>query len=195
MSEDEKEQHRVGTIGRWDAPEDDWAADHDWTRYRGPKPWPVPGGWVFDDPEGGGMWQYFGDAGVGHDDDHSILDEFEADDEIDDRFEALNEARGPRAWLTAETANPDEVSMRNPEDEEIKWTLDVAGTTVFRRVEPDRSDLMAAVAEALAAYHSDSLDERADEIVPTTGRKPDEQLSEETLEKRREENQNIGDFA
>jgi len=77
---EQKEQHRLGTINRWDVPDGTWATKYDWTRYRGPSPWPVPSGWVFKDPEGGGWWEYFGEAGVGHPRD-------------DDIFEALKNAR------------------------------------------------------------------------------------------------------
>lgn len=192
--DEQKEQHRLGTINRWDPPEDHWASKYHWTRYRGPDPWPVPGGWVFNDPEGGGHWQYYGDAGVGHDDDNSILDELKADDAVDDPYDQLDEQRGRRAGVSVETANPDEVSMRNPEDEELEWSLEVAGTEVFRRVEPDRSDLMAAVAEALAAYHDGDLDERVDEITPATGRVPDDVREQEELEQREEENESLDEF-
>lgn len=191
---DQKEEHRLATINRWDVPDGDWAAEYDWTRYRGPDPWPVPGGWVFKDPEGGGWWQYFGDLGVGHAKDDSILDELKEDDSVEDPYEALDDARGEYAYLEVETANPDEVSLRNPEDEELEWTLEVDGADIFRRVEPDRSDLMEAVAQALDAYHAGELDERAKEIVPESGRKPDDIQEQEELERVKEENESIDDF-
>ena len=191
----QKEAHRLGTINRWDPPEASWAAEHDWTRYRGPDPWPVPGGWVFKDPEGGGWWEYFGDAGDGHEFDDGILDELKADESVDDPYDALDEMRGEYAHLTVETANPDEVSIRNLEDEQLEWELTVDGTQVFRRVEPDRSDLMAAVAEALSAYHTGDLADTLDEIVPATGRKPADVLEREALEERKQNNQSLGDFS
>jgi len=192
--DEQKEQHRLGTINRRDPPEGDWASDYDWTRYRGPDPWPVPGGWVFESPEAGGNWEYFGDAGVGHDDDNSILDVMEADDDVADPYGRLNEQRGERAWLNVETANPEDVSLRNPADEELKWTLQIGNVEVFSRVEPDRSDLMGAVAEALAAYHEGDLDERVDEIMPTTGRVPDDVREQQELEQREEENESLDEF-
>lgn len=195
QQEREKEEHRLGTIGRWDAPDGDWAREHDWTRYRGPPPYPVPGGWVFKDPEGGGWWQYFGEAGVGHASGDSILDELEDDESVDDPYDALDDLRGEYAYLTVETANPDEVSMRNPEDEELEWTLEVDGTEVFRRVDPDRSDMMGAVAQALHAYHTGDLDDHLGEIGPSSGRKPEDVREQEELEKRKEENNSLGDFA
>jgi hypothetical protein len=123
---EQKEAHRLGTINRWDPPEGDWAAEYDWTRYRGPDPWPVPGGWLFKDPEDGGWWQFFGDAGVGHWDSHDLLDELKDDPSVEDASAALDEHRGEYAYLHVETANPDEVSIRNPEDEKLEWTLEVA---------------------------------------------------------------------
>ena len=193
-TDEQKEQHRLGTINRWDPPEGDWAADHDWTRYRGPDPWPVPGGWVFKSPEEGGWWQYFGDMGVGHHSDDSILEELKDDDSVDDPYDALDDARSEYASITIETANPEEVSLRNPEDEKLEWELTVAGVQVFRRVEPDSSDLMAAVADALAAFHDGDLDDRVGEIVPETGEKPEDILEEEDLERRQDENESLDEF-
>lgn len=192
---EQKEAHRLGTINRWDPPDADWAAEYDWTRYRGPDPWPVPGGWVFKDPEGGGWWEYYGELGEGHHSTNDIRDKLDADGfeyyEID---EALEDARGPYAWLSVETANPDEVSIRNLEAEELEWSLEIDKTEVFRRVEPERDDLMATVAEALAAYHEGDLEERLDELVPKTGRKPDDVLEQEALEQRKAENESLDGF-
>lgn len=191
----QKEQHRLGTINRWGVPDGDWAVEYDWTRYRGPDPWPVPGGWVFKDPEGGGWWQYFGDLGVGHHSDDSIRDELEDDGAVADSDDALDEAREKYAFLEIETANPDEVSIRNPEDEQLEWSLEVAGSEVFRRVEPDRSDLMGVVAEALYAHHVGVLGDQLGEITPSSGRKPDDILEKEALEKRQEENESLNQYA
>ena len=192
---EQKEQHRLGTINRWDAPDGNWAAEYDWTRYRGPDPWPVPGDWVFKDPEGGGWWQYFGNVGVGHHSSDSILDELKDDESVEDPCGALDELRGPHAYLKVETANPDEVSLRNLEDEKIEWTLKVDGTEVFRRVDPDRPDLMGAVAQALHAYHTGDLEGNIAEIVPASGRKPKDIREQEDLEERKQNNQSLGDFA
>jgi len=190
-----KEEHRLRTINRWDPPQGDWAAEVDWTRYRGPAPWPVPDGWVFKDPEGGGWWAYFGDAGVDAATDDDVFDAFEEDESVDDPLQALEDARGPLAYLRTETANPDEVSLRNLKDEKLEWTLEVDDTEVFSSVEPDRPDLMGAVAEALHAYHADELDERAAEIKPSTGEKPAAVREAETLEERKQGNQSLGDFS
>lgn len=194
-SEEKKEAHRLGTINKWDAPDGDWATEYDWTRSRGPAPWPVPGGWVFKDAEGGGWWQYYGEAGVGHHTDHSVREAFEDDDSIEDPYEALGDVRGDYAYLNADTANPEEVSYRSAEDEELKWSLEVAGTDVFCRVEPDRTDLMASVAQALAAYHDDSLDEQVEDIVPASGRKTDEAREQEAIERHQKENASLMNFS
>jgi len=193
--EEQKEANRLGTINRWESPESDWAAEYDWTRYRGPAPWPVPGGWLFKDPEEGGWWQYFGDLGVGHWDDNKIVDELKEDESVDDAYDALEDARGEYAYLNVETANPDEVSRRNPEDEKLEWRLKIDDTEVFRRVDPDRSDLMGAVAQALHAYHTGDLEDQVDEIVPASGRKPKEIRQQEELKARKESNQSLGDFS
>ena len=191
---EQKEEHRLGTINRWDPPEGDWAAAVDWTRYRGPAPWPVPGGWVFKDPEGGGWWEYFGDDGVGHASDDDVYDAFAAG-EWDDPMQEVNDARECTAYLSTETANPDEVSIRNPEDEKLEWTLEIDGEQVFRRVDPDRPDLMGAVAQALHAYHTGDLDDNRDDIVPSSGEKPADVRKRESLEQRKEKNQSLGDYS
>lgn len=191
---EEKEQHRLGTIGRWDPPDGDWAAEYDWTRYRGPDPWPVPGGWVFGDPEEGGWWKYYGELGVGHANDNSILDALKEDETVTDPYEELEAAQGPYAYLNVETANPDEVSIRNHENEEYEWAFKIGDTAVFTRVEPERSDLLAAVAEALMAAHEGDLDERRNSIAPTTGRAPETELKKKAIEQRREENSSLSEF-
>jgi hypothetical protein len=195
---DQKEDHRLGTINRWDPPEGDWAAEYDWTRYRGPDAWPVPGGWVFKDPEGGGWWEYFGDTGEGHEFDDSVLEALKEDESVADPYDAMDELRdenGQLAYLSVETANSEEVSIRNPEDEELEWALEVDGIDVFRRVEPDRPDVLAAVAEALSAYHAGDLDERVEEIVPSSGRKPDDVREQEELDERAESNRSLADYS
>lgn len=196
-SSESKEDHRLGTINKWDAPDAEWAAEYDWTRSRGPPPWPVPGGWVFKDAEGGGWWQYYGDAGVGEHSDNSIRETFEADDayaDLDEVTDALSDARGEYAYLNMEAANPDEVSLRNLEDEETEWSLEIADRVVFRRVEPDRADLMAAVAKALDAYHRGELDEEIEAIVPASGSKPADVLEQEDIDRRQAENESLGSF-
>lgn len=194
---DQKESHRIGTINKWDAPDGDWAADYDWTRFRGPTPWPVPGGWVFKTPEGGGWWVYFGDIGVGHGRDDTILDELKADDSVDDPHEAMKDLRSEYtqpAYLETEMANPDEVSMRNPEDEETLYTLKIDGQTVFSRIDPTHPDVMGSVAKALTAYHNDDLEAQIDDIMPSTGRHPEPEEEQADVDRRQEENRPLDDF-
>lgn len=191
---EQKEQHRLGTINRWDPPEGDWAAEHDWTRYRGPDPWPVPGGWVFNDPEGGGHWRYFDDLGVGHHDDNSILNELIEDESVEEPYDVLDGARGERAFLSIVLSNPDEVSLRNPEGEEYEWSLEIGGTEVFSRIDPDRPDAIEAVAQALAAYHDGALEDRVGDIAPSSGRKPKDVREQEKVEQRQAENESLEQF-
>lgn len=195
---DQKEKHRLGTINRRGVPDGAWAAKYDWTRYRGPAPWPVPSGWVFKDPEGGGWWEYFGEAGVGHPRDDDILEALKTDDAVDDPYEAIEDIRqthGETAHLEVITANPQAVSPRDYEDEDLEWSFRVDGLEVFRRVDPDRTDVMAAVAEALDAFHAGALADDAADIIPQSGRKPDDILDQEKVEKRREANESLDEFA
>jgi hypothetical protein len=191
---EQKEQHRLGTINRWDVPEAGWAANHDWTRHRGPKPWPVPSGWVFKNPEEGGWWRYYGDRAIGNHSRDAIADELKEDETISEPYKAVEETRGPDAHLSSETTNPDEVSLLDYEDEKLEWKFEVDDKTVFRRVEPHTPDIMAAVAEALQAYHDGELEERIDEITPTSGSKPEDILKQENVERRQEENKSLTEF-
>jgi len=56
------------------------------------------------------------------------------------------------------------------------------------------TDIMAAVAEALQAYHDGELEERIDEITPTSGSKPEDILKQENVERRQEENKSLTEF-
>ncbi|QIO25479.1 hypothetical protein [Haloarcula sp. JP-L23] len=137
---DAKEQHRLGTIGRWDAPEADWAADYDWTRYRGPDAYPVPGAWVLSNVEGDGVvWERYPDVGEGRASPNDVLDAVDGD--------LYDEYRSGNAVLSHEIVNEDDPM----EDWEYEQQLTIGGTTVFQRVEPDRDELLGNVATALAA--------------------------------------------
>jgi len=54
---------------------------------------------------------------------------------------------------------------------------------------------MAAVAEALDAFHAETLADDATEIVPRSGKKPDDVRDQEKIEKRRGENKSFDEFA
>lgn len=195
--EGEKEENRIGTANLRGAPDDDWTEEYPWTRHRGPDPWPVPGGWIFKNPEGGGWWIYYGEAGIGHDFNNSIREELEEETTIEEASQRITEIRkenGERASLHVETANPDEVSRKNPEDEKLEWEFKIEETTLFKRVEPDRADLMEAVAEGLQAYHDGTLDDKKDEILPSSGKKPEKQRKQEKIERRKEQNSSLDQF-
>lgn len=171
-----KEAHRVGTINRWDAPEASWASEYDWTRHRGPPVFPVPGGWTLGFVEADGTrWRYCGDAGVGEAHDNDV-DETE-----------------PGAYASLGNEPAEDVGLR--EEPDLEWTLKVDGVQVFRRVEPGRDDLYGATAQALHAYHTGDLDDCVDEIVPASGRKPKDVREQDELERRREENAGLDEFA
>ncbi|WP_135306328.1 hypothetical protein [Haloarcula amylovorans] len=173
-TESEKEAHRLGTMGRWDAPDADWAAEYDWTRYRGPDAYPVPGDWVLDLVEADGIiWYRYPDAGEGHANDNDVLDSFESD------YDGYNDARGETAMLGNDVVN-EHVSMK---DWELEQQLTVDGTTVFDRVEPETDELYANVAAALAAI--DNGTDPSDVVVEwesgwERGAKPDESSEKNT---------------
>lgn len=169
---EQKEAHRVGTINRWDAPDASWAAEYDWTRYRGPPAYPVPGGWVLGIVEGDGTgWRYYGEDGIGESNDPESPAEPTAE-----------------AGLLFDVANPDETSLRDEPDMEWRFTLD--GEVVFRRVEPDRDDAYGAIAKALSAFHEGTPPSEISET-PSSGRKPADVREQEEVERKQQENQSL----
>lgn len=182
----QKEEHRIGTINRWDPPEADWAAEHDWTRYRGPQPYPVPDGWVLDQPEGGAVgWYLFGDAGEGY---GTTTDVYDA---LGDDMELVEEARGEMAIL-----RNDIVEDSRDGDVILKHELSIGGETVFSRIDPTDAELWATVAEALARYAAgDDVDAIAADVSWRSGRLSDEEREARKQERRRKENESLGDFA
>lgn len=170
----------------FDAPDAEWTDVFAWTRYRGPQPYPCPGSWVLGIVDADGVgWKRF--PGVGdpleHDDD--VIDEHDT--------EVYNEDMAERASLRNETENFD---IRDPGAEEMRHTLKIAGEKVFSVVEPDSEELFAGVAEALARYDAgEEIGEFAADVEPDSGRPPDGEQSEQTLERKREENNSLDDFA
>lgn len=183
---EQKEQHRLGTINRWDPPEADWAAEHDWTRYRGPQPYPVPDDWALDEPEGDAVgWYRFPDVGDGHATTDDVYDEFEPD------YDGIEEARGEMAILVNDIV---EDSRNGPVI--LKHELSIGGETVFSHVDPSDEELWATVADALARYtDGDSVDEIAADVSWRSGRLPPEEREKRKQQRRQEENQSLGDFA
>lgn len=164
---------------RFDPPEAEWTDEYEWTRYRGPDPWPCPADWVFNDADalGAGWYRYPG-IGEGHAKDAEVVEIVGYDD--------IEEHREEMALLVGEDAG----SSRR--EERIEWRLSVKGETVFRRVNPNRADLMAAVAETLSRYSNGSMSWRS--VEPSTGSVPDDVKRERELEKRREQNASLDGF-
>lgn len=160
-------------------PDADWTDDYDWTRYRGPQPWPVPEDWVLEDPE---IWQHFPDVGEGMESHHDVYDALDEDrDEIED-------ARGVEAYLLDDLLEFDQ--RRGIEVHE--WELAIGGDTIFRREDPDFEDVLAATAEALSRY---SNDQDLDDVCPSSGRPPEDVREQRELERKQAENQGLDAFA
>lgn len=181
---EQKEEHRLGTINRWDPPEADWAAEYDWTRYRGPEAYPVPGAWVLSIVEGDGIiWYRYPEVGVGKDSDTDVHEALNSDDEY-------NDLRSAMASLGNTIVDED----RQAREVTLEQELTIEGKTVFRRVEPDSDELYANAAAALKTYDEDpGTDEFA--LSWQTGRLPDDIREEQKLERRKEQNNSLGDFA
>ena len=175
----EKDANAVDIIGRFGTPDAEWTADYPWTRYRGPQPWPCPGDWLLDEPEGTIIrWIRYPDVGEGHGT-ASVVDRKVLD------HDGISDHRAEEAWLSCEDIAD---SMR---EETQKWTLEIKNTEVFSRVEPDFDELLGAVAEALGLFGVGGDWQAVD---PTTGRLPPEQRRERTIERRKESNESLDAF-
>lgn len=171
---------------RFDPPEAAWTDEYEWTRYRGPQPYPVPADWVLRIVEGDGIgWYRFPGLGEGLAKDTEVRDVLGIGDDYED---ALAEA--DEAWLDYKIVEAGGDGF-DPEPDTVEHTLTIAGETVFRRVDPDRDDLMAAVAETLSKF-TNGAEWRA--VEPSTGRLPDDLKREQELERRRERNASLDGF-
>lgn len=156
-------------------PEADWTDDYDWTRYRGPQPYPVPEDWVLNIVEAGGaMFRRYPEIGNDHETDSEASEHFAPD------YEGLEEARGIEA----------SVGTKYIDEEEVE-TLTVAGEEVFQRVSPTTEDLYKTVAEALT--RAATGEEYAD-IEPSTGSPPAAVRREQEIERRKSENHGLGQY-
>lgn len=167
---------------RFDPPEADWTDEFEWTRYRGPQPYPCPADWVLDLVEGDGIiWYRFPGIGEGLEMDDDVREVFEPD------YEEYDDARGETAILSKEIVED------NPRKRESKLEheLSIDGETIFRRVEPDDEDLFATVAEALARY---SNGQELEDVAPSTGRLPEDLREQQETERRQAENQSLTQF-
>jgi hypothetical protein len=179
--EQQKEAHRLGTIGKWDAPDAGWAAEYDWTRYRGPPAYPVPGAWVLNIVEADGIiWYRYPDVGEGH----------ATDTDVRDAVEGHDRRRGATAMLGNTIVDED----RRTRETTLEQELTIAGETVFRRVEPDEDDLYATVAAALAAF-DDGTDAAEIAVEWASGRLPEDIREAQERERREDENQQLGEFS
>ena len=167
-------------------PDAEWTDVYDWTRYRGPQPYPCPGGWVLGLVEADGAgWKRFPGLGGALEHDDDVIDEHGPD--------VYNEDMAERASLLNEIETFDE---RNPDAAEMRHTLKIGGEQVFSVVEPDEEELFAAVAEALARFDAgEQIDEFAADVEPQSGTAPESERSAKELKRKREENNSLGDFA
>jgi|GEM_PF-2098593 hypothetical protein len=166
-------------MSRFDEPEADWTDEYTWTRYRGPQPYPCPGGWVLNIPEMMAVsWVYFPDIGSVNETESDVRDAFGMNDD------GYEDARSAEAFLLGDTVGP--IS-----EETICWQFTIDGEEVFERVDPDHDDLYGAVAEALAKH---SRGESFEDVSPKTGRLTEAEQKQRETDQRRESNQSLGDF-
>lgn len=155
----------------------------------------MPGGWVLNlADEGGMMWYHYGAAGEDCDHENDVLEDAFGGD-----IEAFDAARGVEAWCVPDLVHQDPDS----EAEHYSWELRIYTETVFEVVDPDPEDVWAAAAEALARY--DAGEAIADvDVTVASGTPRSEWLTpperaakrkREREQRRREENQSLGDFA
>jgi hypothetical protein len=158
-------------------PDADWTDEYQWTRYRGPQPYPCPEDWVLNIVEGDATVFYrYPDLGQQYETDDEVVDTFAPE------YEGMNEARGEAASVTIDYD-------RN--GAELPYSLQIDNEIVFQRVDPEPEDLWATVAETLARF---ARDEDYQDIAPTTGSPPASVLRERETEKRKEENQQLTEF-
>jgi hypothetical protein len=135
---------------------------------------------VINEPEGlANRWQRYPGIGEGQGTDYDVLQA------LDEDYDAYNDARAEDAFLIGDDVGD---SIR---DESIRWRLSIANETVFRRVEPEWCDLLAACAEALSKY-ANGGDWQA--VAPDTGALPAEEQREREIERRKESNQSLSDW-
>jgi hypothetical protein len=169
----------------FDAPEADWTDTYDWTRYRGPQPYPCPGPWVLGTVEADGAgWHYYPECNG---------DAYATDTELQDGepYDAWKGGPTAKAGLLNDIV---EDSRTGPTVLEHRFTI--SGEVVFKRAGPDEGDLFGSIAEALARYDAgEPISEFAAAVEPTTGDSPAREASKRDLERRREENASLGEWA
>ena len=161
--------------------EPDWLGEYPGAKMYGSY-WPCPAGWVINEPEGlANRWVRYPGIGEGQGTDYDVLQA------LDEDYDAYNDHRAEDAFLIGDDVAG---SIR---EESIRWELSIANETVFRRVEPEWGDLLAACAEALARYANDHP--HWDDVTPETGELPDAEQREREIERRQEQNQSLTDWS
>jgi len=166
-------------------PDAGWTDEYPWTRYRGAQPYPCPADWVLGLVEGDGIgWHRYPGIAEGHDHQRDVVDLF-------DDYDAREDAHAERATLLNDIVEG--ASIRDEDD--VKHELSIDGETVFVRIDPEMSDLMATVAEVLARYSGgEALGVIADGLSFSTGRPPARVVEQNAVEQREEQNQSLTDF-
>jgi len=166
----------------FDEPDAEWTDEYDWARYRGPQPYPTPGGWVLGTPEVLACgWYCYPDIGPNHGLNDEVREAFGKNDD------GYNDARSGRAMLIGDPVD-------DAREETIKWEFTVDGETVFESVDPDDENLWSVVAEVLQR-HSDGRE--YSDCEPPSGRPPgltEAERKERETEQRKQNNASLGDF-
>jgi hypothetical protein len=159
-------------------PDTDWTNEYQWTRYRGPQPYPCPEDWVLSIVEADSTVFYrYPDLGQDYKIDDDVFDTFAPE------YEDANESRGEAASVTIDY---DRIGDESP------YSFQIADEVVFQRVDPNPEDFWATIAKALARF---SRGEEYQDVAPTTGNPPASVLRERELEQRKKENKQLSEFA
>jgi len=188
---EQKETNRVGTINSFGTPDETWTAEYPWTRYRGPAVFPVPGDWVLSIVEGDGTsWYYMDEYGDGVGSEHAVYDALDEDPSIEDPFIACEDIRLASADLTRLPAS---VESDAGADNAADWEFTINSITIFRRTDPARDDLYAAVADALAQFDAGESP-RNISVSFDTGTLPEDVQEQHEIEQRKQNNKSLTSF-
>lgn len=173
----------------FEEPDAAWTDDYQWTRYRGPHPYPVPEDWVLGIVEGDGViWRRYDDAENGH--------EAETGRDLDDDVSAA----GPddMAMIGHEWPAGADVMEDSPYHElQINDELVLVLKDAQDIDESDGDEWWRAVAEALSRYargddYLSTLEDLGLERLKATPFEDDDGVDE--TERRAEQNRSLGDF-
>lgn len=147
---------------------------------------PTPADWVLRSIDGDGIrWSRFPKIASGVNTYDGVLDAFTPSDEPEQgvNTDALAEAEAYEAWLTWEQLEP----MRRGDSRRVE-IFELDGETLFRRVQPERDECFAAVAEILKRVSHDG-DYR--DVDLDSGEPHPEDVRQQEINKRREQNQQL----